>query len=275
MWIEEWRRKNGVSRKELGKRAKCSPVLISMLETMNACVTHPRIADRIVAATGGTAEQRDSIVAKEWRGKPSPPAPEMDEEYLSRAFPEAPAPRPRRTGKRVAHNARAVVQLDRNGTELGRFAHVQEAAMELGLGDGYIRCRCRRVRTFGWAFKHGYTFRFADEWDAMSPEERLEDLARETEYNPVAREIVALNRYGTEVGRYASASKAAHLHSISEKTVKTRCHRDGKAKDEFKSCGCTFRYADEWDAMNAEERQNDIPGMKSEGSRGGTMGVAG
>lgn len=247
MWIEDWRLKNDISRERLGELARCPTALIGILEDQSSAVTHPQIANRIAAVTGATEEQRDSIVPKKYRGELGP---------IPKYTPQR-RRRPKRSDMNV-REGRAVVCLDKQGKELGRYLSSCEAARELGDHKKHVYERCKRRSSARMAFEGGHTFRFAAEWDTMSPEERMADIEQEIMNIPQAREVVALMRGGIETGRYASTGKAALAKGCSGDHVLERCTRRHKAKDEFKYCGCTFRYADEWDAMSPEEREKDM-----------------
>lgn len=89
---------------------------------------------------------------------------------------------------------------------------------------------------------------------------------------PGAREVVKIDRKGAVVARYASCNRAAVQNALREDQISSRCHRKGKT-DEFRFMGFTFRFAEEWDNMTAEEQRADISrfaGVKL--GRGGTHG---
>lgn len=89
---------------------------------------------------------------------------------------------------------------------------------------------------------------------------------------PGARAVVKIDRKGAVVARYASCNRAAMQNSLREDQISSRCHRKGKT-DEFRLMGFTFRFAEEWDDMTAEEQRADISrfaGVKL--GRGGTHG---
>lgn len=89
---------------------------------------------------------------------------------------------------------------------------------------------------------------------------------------PGARAVVKIDRKGVVVARYASCNRAALQNSLREDQISSRCHRKGKT-DEFRLMGFTFRFAEEWDEMTAEEQRADISrfaGVKL--GRGGTHG---
>lgn len=89
---------------------------------------------------------------------------------------------------------------------------------------------------------------------------------------PGARAVVKIDRKGDVVARYASCNRAALQNSLREDQISSRCHRKGKT-DEFRLTGFTFRFAEEWDNMTAEEQRADISrfaGVKL--GRGGTHG---
>lgn len=79
-------------------------------------------------------------------------------------------------------------------------------------------------------------------------------------YAPVnAREVVQIDKHGFEIGRFDSMSIAAANAGCSLTTVRNRCIRAmSRGTNEFYFYGCTFRFADEWDKMNLEQRRADL-----------------
>lgn len=74
-----------------------------------------------------------------------------------------------------------------------------------------------------------------------------------------AEMVVRIARGGYETGRYVSQSAAAQATGCSITTVRNRCARKLRpGTEEFGIYGCTFRYAQEWDAMDAEARMADL-----------------
>lgn len=72
-----------------------------------------------------------------------------------------------------------------------------------------------------------------------------------------ARGVVRLSRDGEEQGRYISVSRAALDSRATSDQIIARCYRR-YTKDEFKSFGHTFRFAEEWDKMTEAEREADL-----------------
>lgn len=190
-WLKQWRReyqhKNGrigLTRREFAAMVRkrgteahpeqeigCSEVLIAILEELppdKGGVTHPAIADRIADITGATPQQRDMLVNPIHRGsyKPKPPKPEK------------PAKKePMRPGE-PAVNARAVVQISLSGAEIARFPSAYAAALAVGCDHSVVYRRVARAtssKTNEFAI-YGCTWRYAEEWDAMTLEERLRDM---------------------------------------------------------------------------------------------------
>lgn len=128
-------------------------------------ITHPAIAQDIVAYAGGGDVEFDAIVHKKHKGK-----------Y-----------RARRRARPVAQKKEApprkfkeVVALDREGRVLHRYKSAYVAANELGISETPIRIRCNcsisdRIDEFK---SFGKTFRYADKWDAMDKEEKMENIRR-------------------------------------------------------------------------------------------------
>ena len=184
-WLEKFRKScpnprggKGISRAELAamvrlKHGKCSAVLIGILE--NGGITHPNIADKIAELTGASVRRRNSMVHESHRGNWRPPAPERRSEAKRKGKPSNP-----RTLNIIPENARRVVALDIAGKELGRFKSMNGAAQIVGATSTAVRNRCMRlVSGHTNEFKaFDCTWRFADEWDAMSPELRTADRQR-------------------------------------------------------------------------------------------------
>ena len=189
-WIKAWRMQHlnerglPTSRLELARMIRKRPEpgkpeteigrsenLIAILE--GGGITHPEIANRIAEVLGATQEQRDSIVHKMHRGKWQPPQKRKRKEELAQ-------------GKKLQpmmldiepDNARMVARISIGGFETGRFISMMDAAKATGCSTMIVHNRCaRKLRPTTDEFNpSGYTFRFADEWDAMTPEERLADI---------------------------------------------------------------------------------------------------
>lgn len=182
-WIRQFRenyiRKDGgkgISRKELATMVRnhntgCSEVLIAILE--GGGITHPGIAQRIAKVTGCTAEQYNGMVHKMHRGGWKP-------EKMRRYSEIRQGPRPVQpmTPGMLPSNARSVVILNRAGVEIGREESMTAAAERAGRHVSFVQRRCdRRLKHSTDEFKEtDCTFRFADEWDAMDPQQREADM---------------------------------------------------------------------------------------------------
>jgi hypothetical protein len=186
-WLEKWRRDfqrkdggTGIGRDELAKmihkpgtyanpasEINCSAVLIAILE--GGGITHPEIANRIADITGATAQQRDMLVHEIHRGTYVPGAKENRTKSGKRPAPTDPGYKPA--------NAREVVRIDIFGrTE--RYASVLDAAHAAGCSAGTVQTRCRRAlsaKTNEFLIRD-HTWRYADEWEAMTPEAQMDDL---------------------------------------------------------------------------------------------------
>ena len=70
---------------------------------------------------------------------------------------------------------RPVVQVDKQGFIIKRFASVKSAAYLTGMGIKAVATRCRKE--IASELKNSdYTFRYADKWDRMNRIEKLRDL---------------------------------------------------------------------------------------------------
>lgn len=179
-WLEKFRRrytkkdgKKGISRAELAamvklKHGRCSEKLIEILE--EGGITHPNIADQIAKITRATERQRDSMVHDCHRTMPEPPKPKRRAEYKVPPPPVSPGV--------IPDHARRVVAIDMFGNEVARYESQTAAAAAAGCSTPTVSVRCRRAPTSGkFEFRFfDYTWRFAAEWDAMSPEQRAADI---------------------------------------------------------------------------------------------------
>lgn len=188
MWIEEYRKKHGMTLEVFGKmvrwmgekrkegwKMRVSDQLIYILETRPKAVTHPNIADLLAEACGATPRQRDMIVAAKhrgtWRGTRRPDAAKL----LGTL--EKPKPAERAYEKVVrAYKGRRVVKLNRQGRVVERFDGVASAAIHDGVDKSIIANRCHRLLK-GDEFKlNGHTYRFEDEWDRTDPKRAAAEL---------------------------------------------------------------------------------------------------
>ena len=178
-WIAQFRRdyrhkngKIGLTEEEMAKLVStkntgCSKKLIEILEAGG--ITHPDIADRIAHVTGATPEQRDSIVHKKHRGK----------KFRGRKKKQDPQPFSINPARALPENTRGVVRIAPDGSEIERHASINKAAQKLGISTAAIHRRCHGEM---WINSNefesfGYTFRFASEWDSMTPHEKESTIA--------------------------------------------------------------------------------------------------
>jgi len=202
MWIRDFRERMGLELDELAKAVNMyrrftkqringvvSDVLIHTLEVDDKAITHPVLANAIAVVCGATREERNSIVAEHNRCETwICPADSETEKLIRRAIYTATGRLPEDEPKRnevspqklaAQFKKRPVVKLNRMGNTLESYDSVLDAANLNGLSNKYVRNRCRRTikdQRFMFAGDRGYTFRYADEWDAMSQAERLADI---------------------------------------------------------------------------------------------------
>lgn len=248
------------------RRVTVPAALIYMLEEWPNCVTHPKIADLIAAACGATPQRRDMIVAKQhrgtWHGVDGPQVVyQLPTTRLPIRAKAQPVP-----GDRYAHN-KAVVVIDRAGNEVKRCASGKEAAAFMGLSSTTVYSRCAHATPLEFTVRNPYTCRYAKEWDRLTPSARAASIRRaleiagESKIRPkgsnIARAVVAVDRTGRELARYASIGEAERGEAFNENCIRNRCKRE--VKREFTGTnGSTYRFASEWDAMTPEERRRDV-----------------
>ena len=185
-WLEKFRNgyrrpdgTRGVSREEMAAMVRscgtnCCEELIYLIE--NGYITHPNIANTIAEIAGATKKQRDSMVHKDRRGGWEPPKKRRRAENALRS---------KANDAQGACSGRPVVMLDMYGKEFARFESIEEAAQIIGSRLDGIKNRCDRSISYKVSeFIHsGFTYRFADEWDAMSA------LAREADMENARKQI--------------------------------------------------------------------------------------
>ena len=166
-WVLKKRTAKRMSREMLARKCRCTETLIWYAE--KGWPVHPVFADRIARALGGTEAERDSIVAeKHRRGAPAEPVKTLRERQNITLKP----------GGGWSREKRPIVEIDRNGAELARFAGMHEAARISRIHVTQMRDRCQRKLSRDEFRTFGVTWRYADEWDAMTDEERQKDIER-------------------------------------------------------------------------------------------------
>lgn len=197
MWLTEFRNAYGLTLEQLGRMIRrygarqnpplrVSDILLERLENEPQFRTVPKLADLIAEACGATASQRDALVLKRHRGTWKPKGGDVPVLKAIRTAQKAqPDPKPKAKPmppplpkKRGWHSTgpRPVVQLDRQGRELARFRSGCEAAKVCGVTESHVTGRVHRRYICDEFKAFGYTFRAAEEWDAMSEADRQLDL---------------------------------------------------------------------------------------------------
>lgn len=71
--------------------------------------------------------------------------------------------------------------------------------------------------------------------------------------------VVQLDRAGNVEKRFTMMSDAAKENGVALSTVSLRCnHQIGNTTDEYSTCGRTWRFEDEWNALNEEQRKEEL-----------------
>lgn len=253
----------------IGERRMVVPAnLITILEEQPHPRTHPKLADLIAAACGATPEQRDMIVARRhrgtWHGVNAPQLAYGPE----RAHTERPAVKNKpRQGDKYAHNNKSVVVIDRAGNVVKRCASGKEAAAYMGLSSTTVYNRCAHAAPLEFTTHNPYTCRYAKEWDGLTPSAKAASIRRalknagDSRTRPkgcnIRRVVVAIDRTGRELARYASIGEAERGEALNGDCIRNRCYR--QVKNEFTNTnGRTYRFAKEWGAMSREEQLKDI-----------------
>lgn len=175
VWIEDYRRQYGLEPDDLARMVNVagrkmipklegtvSDTLIYILETSKKPRTHPRIADAIATVCRATPEQRDSIVDERHRGK-------WKSEHAETAKSELQTPAWK------LHGEKPVVMIDGSGKVLTKYSSTAEASRASRIATKTIGEICKRKKKNIFAL-YGYTFRYTEEWETMTDEQRIQDI---------------------------------------------------------------------------------------------------
>lgn len=269
MWLTDFRKQHNLELYELAGLirivgAKKIPALtvseglIWRLEIDGNFRTVPRLADLIAECCGATAAQRDELVLKKYRGTWKPPKDNRPR------LPEKREEKPRYTWG----NGRAVVVIDPEGNEIRRHHSANTAGAWVGISGDSVNRRCNR-ETNCWEFGIcKVSFRWADEFDRMTPEERARDAAR-TKGNrnngthakipgkrgrggaTYARPVTVITKE-REVYHFPSVTAAAKALNVGAKTVSVNLARERPAQA-GPVAGIRFMYTRDFEKLVNEE----------------------
>lgn len=217
MWIQEYREREKLELWQFQQRVNeyrrhlkepaygtVSAELIHMLEVDKNAVTHPKIANAIAVLCEATPKQRDMIVAERHRGKwKGPTAEELRMAKIinttlfangidfCRASAIVVEQNTEKKKRRMpsANIVRPVVKVDILGNVVERYSGAKQASEFEQLKRSSIKTRCQR-RVKNEFARYGiekesnsekFTFRYADEWDTMTREEKIADIQRSLE----------------------------------------------------------------------------------------------
>ena len=139
---------------------------------MNGCIIHHNIADRLARVCGATQEERDSIVSFRRRG--------------SNRVAKATSQKKR---KSLPVNAKCIVAVDRVGNVIHRFDCVDDVLKKVHCSGLTLSRYCNRTINVDDEFSRwGFTFRYGFEWDAMTPEERFDDIQMRKEMHNAGKQ---------------------------------------------------------------------------------------
>ncbi len=273
MWITEYREKYGLTVAQLGAMIRragrrkdpelwVSDILLERLEREPNFRTVPKLADLIAEACGATARQRDALVLEKHRGtwKRSRAKPEIE-----RRRNQPPEPKPTRAqGPEAAvarippAGSRAVVKIDRNGEELGRFRSCGVAGATLGISDRLVAERCNRRYRFDEFTSFGYTFRFAEDWDRMTEAQRQADIARNAGKRAPrggthgAQMVTVIGRHG-QIRDFDSIKEAAEACKVGYALLQRMLFMTwSRALPVAEIDGVRFAYTAKWDELDAK-----------------------
>ena len=267
MWITEFRERFGIGLEQLGMQirrlgAKRNPplrvsdTLLEQLERDPRFKTVPALADLIAEACAATAAQRDELVLKEYRGTWKPPKRNKPAVVAGRPIKAA---KPSEAGRPPANGAaRGVVKVDRYGAEVGRYRGCGAAARENLIEPRQVTARCHREYRTDEFKAHGYTFRFADEWDAMTEAQRREDVERLNGVSGTrgghtsSRMMTVIDKHN-HVNHYASMKEAAKAIGATYSVMYYRMDQAERRRQPMATYnGMVFMYTSVWDSLGME-----------------------
>lgn len=283
---------------------RVSDILLENLEVKRGYKTVPALANLIAEACRATPAQRDTIVLKKYRGtwKPSgKPLPRLPRKIRAERTPtpdkghgdgscclgltasatheayrnavaghktEEPSPCPTHKPKRRPGPAGSeVYAIDAAGNILRKHPSVLNAATCHGRATVFAYKRASGRINGNEFIPDGVTFRYAAQWDAMTPAQRRADVERARRpFNPArihsghiqgkAQQVVVIDRQGREVGRFDSVREAwkATGRGVSYPNICDRC-KGGRFKGPFARNGLAYRCAEEWDEMTEAQKR--------------------
>ena len=267
MWLTEFRERFGIGLEQLGMQirrlgAKKSPplrvsdTLLEQLERDPKFKTVPALADLIAEACAATAAQRDELVLKRYRGTWKPPKRRKPPVVVARPIKVA---KPSEAGRPPANGAaRGVVKVDRYGVEVGRYRGCGAAARENLIEPRQVTARCHREYRTDEFKAHGYTFRFADEWDAMTEAQRREDVERLNGVSGArgghnrSRMMTVIDKHN-HINHYASMKDAAKAIGATYNVLYHRMDQAERRRQPMATYnGMVFMYTSEWDSLGME-----------------------
>lgn len=205
-------REDCIPRLVLSCDANVPQIIIRKLAEEPDFYSLPVFADRIADFTGMTLEQHDEMVLKKYRGtwEPGKKRRRVKKTEAQRAGPE--------------QAGRAVVAIDNGGIEQERYASANEAAKAPGRSLTGVCNRCNRKlseRTDEFQL-YGVSFRWADEWDRLTPEEKKENIR-----NPYLEKLhrEAHSRQYEYCGQKHSIAEWARIANLPEEVLRKRIRR--------------------------------------------------
>lgn len=275
-WIQEYRESIGMTREQFAKainrqlggtgefRVTVPVKLIFMLEEWPKCYTHPKLINLIARACGATKAQRDQFLHPCRRDYPyRHSAAAVTERSVNPwcTYPAATTDAAKKSA--YAYGRRPVVIIDRDGHVVHRSESMMAAGIWANVSKNAVADRCMHKTKLEFIGRVPYTFRYADEWDKLSPSARALEIRNALRMSAAKggdrtmEPIVVVTRWGDELTRYPNVPVAMHTEHVTKNTIYNRCFR--KIDREFTAYHeTTYRFASEWDAMTPEQRRMDV-----------------
>ena len=294
MWLTEFRAAHGLSIEQLGRAVRMRgktldpPIYIRdttllNLERKPGYLVIPAFANLIAEVCGATAQQRDALTlpkhAGTWTPKGKPAGigghPRPGEKAVKEAKAPAkrektPAKLPIRATNELARSIRQpavppghstrkrpVVAIDTDGQARATYSSITHAAYSNDISREMVLMRCRRQIKSDEFAGLKYTFRFKDEWEGLTAEQRRADTSqkgRKPRRGYFRYAVVVIDPEGHELGRYSNGTEAAKAMGESCCVVLRHCALSVGLSSHYTRKGRGYFYADEWDKMDEEAK---------------------
>lgn len=230
-WLEKWRLKHGVSRKQLAER--CGPVTEAVIarieEGWGYGLTCEGMAKAICDCVGATAKQYDSIVPKRCRGAYTPQKRGKLDGFKSVQVkadkPKEPY-KPKNISLRGGNRRKEVLQIGLDGEIMKRYPSIFKAAEAIDKGVGFVTRRASHKVAFNEFQPMGFTFRYASAWNETAKELLMQEAQEAEKMRSQGRKSIQ-GRWLTIDGETHCIKEWAAMVGMDPSTLKNRLDKMG------------------------------------------------